>query len=128
MIGARYFLRGFGHFGVIKSDFLSARDADDRGSHTASTAAGNADVPATGAAASFGSISGMAPRARIAAYKVCWNGDAGGCANSDSVATIDAAVADGVDVINFSISGTSTNYLHPDGTNTIGATILRVDA
>ena len=54
----------------------------------------------------------MAPRARIAAYKVCWedSGD-GGCANSDSVAAIDQAVADGVDVINFSISGTRTNYL-----------------
>ena len=54
----------------------------------------------------------MAPRARIAAYKVCWedSGD-GGCANSDSVAAIDKAVADGVDVINFSISGTRTNYL-----------------
>ena len=54
----------------------------------------------------------MAPRARIAAYKVCWedSGD-GGCANSDSVAAIDKAVADGVDVINYSISGTRTNYL-----------------
>ena len=111
IIGARYYLSGFGHFGVIKSDFKSARDADGHGTHTASTAAGNHAVPATGAAAVFGTISGMAPRARIAAYKVCWNGDAGGCANSDSVAAIDQAVADGVDVINFSISGTRTNYL-----------------
>ena len=56
----------------------------------------------------------MAPRARIAAYKVCWEdaGD-GGCANSDSMAAIDKAVADGVDVINFSISGTRTNFLDP---------------
>jgi hypothetical protein len=113
LIGARYYLSGFGHFGVFQYDYKSARDADSHGSHTASTAAGNHGVPATGAAASFGKISGMAPRARIAAYKVCWNGDAGGCASSDSVAAIDQAVADGVDVINFSISGTSTNFLDP---------------
>ena len=111
LIGARYYLSGFGHFGIMKSDVKSARDYDGHGSHTASTAAGNHAVPATGAASLFGTISGMAPRARIAAYKVCWNGDAGGCASSDSVAAIDQAVADGVDVINFSISGTSTNYL-----------------
>jgi hypothetical protein len=55
----------------------------------------------------------MAPRARVAAYKVCWNGDDGGCASSDSVAAIDQAVADGVDVINFSISGSRTNFLDP---------------
>jgi subtilisin family serine protease len=113
LIGARYFLSGFGHFGIIKSDYKSARDADSHGSHTAGTAAGNYGVKATGPAASLGTVSGMAPRARIAAYKVCWNGDAGGCANSDSMAAIDQAVADGVDVINFSISGTSTNFRDP---------------
>ncbi len=43
----------------------------------------------------------MAPRARIAAYKGCF-GEAG-CVLSDLVAAIDTAVADGVDVINYSI-------------------------
>lgn len=70
-------------------------------------------MPTTGDAAVFGSVSGVAPRARIAAYKVCWGGSAGGCAGIDSVAAIDQAVADGVDVINFSISGTSTNFRDP---------------
>ena len=113
LIGARYYLSGFGHFGVVKGDYKSPRDHDSHGSHTASTAAGNYGVQATGEAAPFGKISGMAPRARIAAYKVCWNGDDGGCASSDSVAAIDQAVADGVDVINFSISGTASNFLDP---------------
>ena len=113
LIGARYYLSGFGHFGIIKSDFKSPRDADSHGSHTASTAAGNNGVQATGEAASFGKISGMAPRARIAVYKVCWNGDDGGCANSDSVAAIDQAVADGVDVINYSIGGSPSQFLDP---------------
>ena len=60
----------------------------------------------------FGNISGIAPRARIAAYKVCWadHRHGGSCFSSDSVAAIDQAVADGVDVINFSISGTTTNF------------------
>jgi len=113
LIGARYYLSGFGHFGIVKNDYKSPRDHDSHGSHTASTAAGNFGVQATGVAAPFGKISGMAPRARIAAYKVCWNGDDGGCTGSDSVAAIDQAVADGVDVINFSISGTSANFLDP---------------
>lgn len=113
VIGARYFLDGFGHQGIVKNDYKSARDGDGHGSHTASTAAGNYNVPVTGDAAVFGNISGMAPRARIAVYKVCWNGDDGGCATSDSVAAIDQAVADGVDVINFSISGSTTSFLDP---------------
>ena len=113
LIGARYYLSGFGHFGIVQGDYLSPRDHDSHGSHTSSTAAGNYGVSPTGAAAGFGKVSGMAPRARIAAYKVCWNGDQGGCASSDSVAAIDRAVADGVDVINFSISGTLTSFLSP---------------
>ncbi len=117
MIGARYYNAAFGgNTGVAEAfpwDFNSPRDFDGHGSHTASTAGGNSGVAATGLAAPFGTISGIAPRARIATYKVCWGGDAGGCANSDSVAAIDQAVADGVDVINFSIGGTRTNFLDP---------------
>lgn len=117
LIGARYYNSGFGGNAGISAqfpfEFNSPRDWEGHGTHTASTAGGNAGVMPTGAAAAFGAISGMAPRARIAAYKVCWGGSDGGCFNSDSVAAIDQAVADGVDVINFSISGTSTNFRDP---------------
>lgn len=114
LIGAQYFNAGFGAGEVADFDFLSARDWNGHGSHTASTAAGNHGVQATGDAGALGKISGMAPRARVAMYKVCWERvGGGGCASSDSMAAIDQAVADGVDVINFSISGTRTNFLDP---------------
>ncbi len=115
IIGAQYFNAGWGgNAGIDEQlpwEYNSPRDFGGHGTHTASTAGGNANVPATGPAVSFGSISGIAPRARIAAYKVCWETGAGGsCFSTDSVAAIDQAVADGVDVINFSISGSQTNF------------------
>ncbi|HYE66314.1 MAG TPA: S8 family serine peptidase [Pyrinomonadaceae bacterium] len=116
LIGAQYFYAGSGLERINPADFLSARDFNSHGSHTASTAGGNNGVQATGIAAALGRMSGIAPRARIAAYKVCWddgNPNTGDCFTSDSVAAIDQAVADGVDVINFSISGTTTNFLSP---------------
>ncbi|MFP5289373.1 MAG: S8 family serine peptidase [Actinomycetes bacterium] len=116
VIGARYFVDGFGskNIGSVKTgpgEFLSPRDGDGHGSHTAGTAAGNHLVDASVAGIDFGAISGVAPGAKIAAYKVCWNGkDAAstaddGCATSDLLAGIDTATADGVDVINYSIGG-----------------------
>ncbi len=112
LIGARYFEKGFGHFGgVLGGDYQSARDHDGHGTHTASTAGGNAGVAASVFGKSFGTISGMAPRARIAAYKACWPG---GCAISDLVAAIDTAVADGVDVINYSIGDNDPDFLDAD--------------
>ncbi|HWS52657.1 MAG TPA: S8 family serine peptidase [Pyrinomonadaceae bacterium] len=113
LIGAQYFYEGRGIETVLEHEFLSARDFNGHGSHTASTAGGNNATAITGLASALGTTSGIAPRARIAVYKVCWDNGAGGCGanTSDSVAAIDQAVADGVDVINYSISGTRTNYL-----------------
>ncbi|WP_051222425.1 S8 family peptidase [Agrococcus lahaulensis] len=117
IIGARYFLEGFGASRLgsetqVPGEYVSPRDGDGHGSHTASTAAGNADVAITSVGgADLGTMSGVAPEARIAAYKVCWSGPDpdvttdDGCASSDLVAAIDQAVIDGVDVINYSIGG-----------------------
>ena len=101
--------------GLFPYEFWSPRGAAGHGSHTASTAAGNNGVNAIVNGNSLGLVSGMAPRARIAVYKVCWGIEVGiaGCATSDSVAAIDQAVSDGVDVINFSISGSTTSFLDP---------------
>ena len=118
LIGAQYYNAGWGGNAGISAqlpwEYNSPRDFGGHGTHTASTAGGNRGVATTGPAAVFGPINGIAPRARIAAYKVCWETGAGGsCFTSDSVAAIDQAVADGVDVINFSISGSTTNFLDP---------------
>ncbi|MBC9822623.1 S8 family serine peptidase [Terrabacter sp. MAHUQ-38] len=110
LVGARYYVAGFGKKSIAKEEFLSPRDGSGHGSHTASTAAGNGGVKVTIDGNSIGTASGMAPGASIAAYKVCWEGEPGvaaGCYNSDSVAAINDAVLDGVDVMNYSIGGSS---------------------
>ena len=76
LIGAQFFNEGYGGAAGVKAmlpyEFISPRDFDGHGTHTASTAGGNENVKTTGEAEFYGSISGIAPRARIAAYKVCW--------------------------------------------------------
>lgn len=114
LIGAKYFVNGFGSTRLADDESLSPYDAGGHGTHTASTAAGNHGVTATVDGIERGEISGMAPGAHVAAYKACWEGlTSGGCSTIDTVAAIDAAVADGVDVINYSISGSRTEIMDP---------------
>jgi subtilisin family serine protease len=119
LIGARFYNAGFGGNAGIDAnlpfEFNSPRDHNGHGTHTATTAGGNANVAATGGAAVFGGINGIAPRARIASYKACWSvpGTSGSCTGIDLLAAIDQAVADGVDVINYSISGSRENFRDP---------------
>ncbi|AQR68346.1 hypothetical protein BZG29_08240 [Janthinobacterium sp. LM6] len=106
LIGARYIdaafqsANGILHF----SDFRSPRDAlglGGHGTHVSATAAGN----------SYAGISGMAPRARLAVYKVCWSNTVAsgnaelGCRTGDQLEAVEKAVSDGVDVLNLSITG-----------------------
>ncbi|MBB5789440.1 S8 family serine peptidase [Jiangella mangrovi] len=120
LVSARYYEDGFvanvspEHYDP--NEQISTRDGDGHGTHTASTAAGNHGVPMAVNGRAFGEGSGMAPGAAIAAYKVCWQDDdaaTGGCYPSDSVAAIDQAILDGVDVINYSISGATDTPVDP---------------
>ena len=113
VIGARYYHDAAT---VEPFEFLSPRDYNGHGSHTSSTAAGDYGVNAVINGSSVGMTSGMAPAARLAEYKVLWatpDGRASG-ATSDIVHAIDDAVADGVDVINYSISGSRDYVVSPD--------------
>ena len=115
---ARYYTAGVtASIGDIKAafpyEYLSARDADGHGTHTASTAAGNFNVPVDrrrravrqrqrhGARRPAGRLQDLlgSRRARRRA-----------ATPPTSSQAIDDAVPDGVDVINFSISG-STDQL-----------------
>lgn len=116
LIGARYFTAGVGRKNIAPYEFKSARDYDGHGTHTLTTAAGS-PAKAVVDGTSYGTVSGMAPAAYVAAYKACWTDRAGdnSCASLDTVAAIDAAVADGVDAINFSIGAASeSSVLDPD--------------
>jgi subtilisin family serine protease len=103
LIGARYFVKGYeAMYGRIdkKEDYRSPRDADGHGTHTSSTAAGSEVPGASLLGFARGTARGIATKARLAVYKVCWALD---CVNSDVLAGMEAAVADGVDLLSLSL-------------------------
>lgn len=111
LIGAQRFMATYdAQVGLLPTEFTSARDDNGHGTHTATTAGGNRQVAASISGRSLGLVTGVAPRAHIMVYKVC--GDQG-CYGSDSVAAVNQAILDGVDVINFSISGGEQPYSDP---------------
>lgn len=91
-------------------------DDDGHGSHTASTTAGNQVNATTYAQGGDFSITrtirGVAPHANIIAYDVC----DGGCQGFSITASIEQAIKDGVDVINYSIGSPdpSSPWSDPD--------------
>lgn len=100
VIGARYYLTD------------SARDEWGHGTHTASTAAGNAvkDVSFYGLAQ--GTARGGVPAARIAVYKVCSREKS--CSAHNTLGAFDDAIADGVDIITISVSFTAIRDFDED--------------
>lgn len=103
----------------------NGEDYDGHGSHVAAIAVGNVltnlpeTLPTSGRIESDGTatgftfeqISGVAPRANLISYQVCFPGRVdqddtyAGCPGSVINRGIEDAIRDGVDIINFSISG-----------------------
>ena len=94
--------RSFPPAGKVAASARLAFDPDEspHGSHVAGIAAGNNATPADGR-----TLSGVAPRAYIGNYRVFVPTRSGLSPNANSpaiVAAVEAAVADGMDVVNFS--------------------------
>ncbi|CAI5502950.1 unnamed protein product [Closterium sp. Naga37s-1] len=117
VIGARFFIDSFDNNDRQLNtvvDYRSPRDADGHGSWCAGASAGNSNVPVVASSGKrFGTVSGMAPRARIAVYKVFWTQKDGSliAEQADIEAAVNQAVEDGVDVLSMSyVSDVGTSY------------------
>ncbi|CAL5077136.1 unnamed protein product [Urochloa decumbens] len=99
LVGAKFFYMGYeaaaAHV-VEAAESRSPLDTAGHGTLMASTAAGSAVADASYFGYAKGTATGMAPGARIAAYKACWTA---GCASSDVLMAFDEAINDGVDII-----------------------------
>ncbi|KAI8542073.1 hypothetical protein RHMOL_Rhmol08G0110500 [Rhododendron molle] len=110
LIGARYYLKGYeAANGPINTSIesKSPRDDDGHGTHTSSTAGGSSVKRSSLYGYASGTARGMASRARLAMYKVCW---LGGCFGSDILAAMDQAIDDQVNVLSLSLGGEATDY------------------
>ncbi|XP_022927103.1 subtilisin-like protease SBT5.4 [Cucurbita moschata] len=118
LIGAKYFNQGL--IAYLKSHNLtdelplivnSTRDYVGHGTHTLSTAGGSYVSGVSVFGSGIGTAKGGSPKARVAAYKVCWpfrNG--GGCYDADIFDGFDQAIHDGVDVLSLSIGSPPDEY------------------
>jgi uncharacterized repeat protein (TIGR01451 family) len=113
LIGAYEFSYAVAPPGMI--EYPAPEDEDGHGSHTASTVAGNmVEAALIAPTLTFTrTISGVAPRANIIAFDVCYlnpTTGTGQCNGTALLGAVNQAVADSVDVINYSISGGADPY------------------
>jgi len=110
LIGGRNFMATYN--ALVGGDVFpnTARDSNGHGTHTSTTAAGGQVAHANPLGIDRGAIHGIAPAAEVSVYKVC---GLQGCFPSDSAAAVGRAILDGVDVINFSISGGTDPFSDP---------------
>ncbi|XP_058760901.1 subtilisin-like protease SBT5.3 [Vicia villosa] len=117
LIGAKYFYKGYQALpGAANLTYNSARDLNGHGTHTLSTAGGNFVAGVNVYGFGNGTASGGSPKARVASYKVCWDG----CYDADILAGFEAAISDGVDVISVSLGGIFAKF-SPENAVTVGS-------
>ncbi|EHA8591071.1 subtilisin-like protease SBT1.7 [Cocos nucifera] len=108
LIGARFFGKGLN---VSKTlDYDSPRDFFGHGTHTSSTAAGARSPGADYFEYAKGNAIGIAPKARLAMYKVSYRSQTHELAATDVLASMDQAIADGVDLMSLSLGFSQTPY------------------
>ncbi|XP_059634063.1 subtilisin-like protease SBT4.14 isoform X2 [Cornus florida] len=97
-------------------EILSPVDVVGHGTHVSSTAVGRLVANASVYGLGRGTARGAVPSARFAMYKVCWGrGEEGGCSDMDTLAAIEAAISDGVDILSMSLGAQSKDLLTVDG-------------
>lgn len=112
LIGARYYNKGLTSRNPnINISMNSARDTRGHGTYTSSIVAGNYVNGAKYFSYGYGVAKGVAPRARLAIYKVSWDE---GMYASDALAAMNQAISDGVDVISMSMAQSKGVPLHRD--------------
>ncbi|XP_059630931.1 subtilisin-like protease SBT5.4 [Cornus florida] len=117
LIGVRYLYKGYASLcGVKDHSNFSAREVDDgHGTHTLSTAGGNFVPRANVFGFGNGTAKGGAPRARVVAYKACWQRSKKKCSEADILKAFDYAIHDGVDVLSVSLGPDSPQDYFNDG-------------
>jgi minor extracellular serine protease Vpr len=91
-------------YGQARQQGLDAQAIQDHGSHTAGIAAGVTGQTAVSNGVSIGDMSGIAPGAWLGNYNV-FPGAVLDARTQDILAAVEAAVGDGMDVLNMSLGG-----------------------
>ncbi|KAK1430274.1 hypothetical protein QVD17_12905 [Tagetes erecta] len=113
LIGARSFSQGMKQLKENISttdDYDSPRDFYGHGTHTSSTAAGSRVPFASFFGYANGTATGIAPKARLAMYKVAFFNSSYEAAGIDILAAVDQAIEDGVDLMSLSLGFNETPF------------------
>ncbi|KVI01935.1 subtilisin-like protease SBT1.7 [Cynara cardunculus var. scolymus] len=113
LIGARSFSQGMKKLKEnisITDDYDSPRDYEGHGTHTSSTASGSRVQFADYFGYAKGTATGIAPKARLAMYKVLFLNNSYDAAASDTLAGMDQAIEDGVDLMSLSLGFIETPF------------------
>ncbi|KAM4072582.1 hypothetical protein ACB094_11G148700 [Castanea mollissima] len=113
LIGARFYYKGILATGDLleEGEFISPRDFEGHGTHTASTAVGNYVPGASHFGYARGTAIGVAPRAHLAVYKIFSQKDRKSVL-SDILAGMEQAILDGVDIMSLSLGDNMTSYFN----------------